>query len=72
MILRGNGAVLDDLFHQVGHATHPIQIDFLPIVGRFMVVRMLTGEHVERYLVRRSKGITRQSMQHVDAHLRAF
>jgi site-specific recombinase XerD len=35
-------------------------------------VRMLTREDVERYLTRRSKGVTRQSMQHVVAHLRAF
>jgi site-specific recombinase XerD len=35
-------------------------------------VRMLTREHVERYLAKRSKGITRQTMQHVVAHLRAF
>jgi integrase/recombinase XerD len=35
-------------------------------------VRMVTREHVERYLAQRSKGITRQSMQHVVAHLRAF
>jgi integrase/recombinase XerD len=35
-------------------------------------VRMLTREHVERYLAQRSKGITRQTMQHVVAHLRAF
>jgi integrase/recombinase XerD len=35
-------------------------------------VRMLTREHVERYLIKRSKGLTRQTMQHVVAHLRAF
>ena len=35
-------------------------------------VRMLTREHVERYLAQRSRGITRQTMQHVVAHLRAF
>ena len=35
-------------------------------------VGMLTREHVERYLIKRSKGLTRQTMQHVVAHLRAF
>jgi integrase/recombinase XerD len=35
-------------------------------------VRVLTREHVERYLAQRSRGITRQTMQHVVAHLRAF
>jgi integrase/recombinase XerD len=35
-------------------------------------VRMLTREHVERYLAQRSRRITRQSLQHVVAHLRAF
>jgi integrase/recombinase XerD len=35
-------------------------------------VRALTREHVERYLAEKSKGLSRQSMQHVVAHLRAF
>jgi integrase/recombinase XerD len=35
-------------------------------------IRVLTREHVERYLAQRSRRITRQSMQHVVAHLRAF
>lgn len=35
-------------------------------------IRTLTRDHVERYLAQRSRGITRQSMQHVVAHLRAF
>jgi integrase/recombinase XerD len=35
-------------------------------------VRMLTREHVERYLAQRGRGISRQTMQHVVAHLRAF
>ncbi len=35
-------------------------------------VRVLTREHVERYLAQRSRHITRQSLQHVVAHLRAF
>ncbi len=35
-------------------------------------IQRMTDIHVERYLVDRSKGITRQSMQHVVAHLRAF
>ena len=35
-------------------------------------VATLTGLQVERYLAQKSKQITRQSMQHVVAHLRAF
>ena len=35
-------------------------------------IRTLTRDHVERYLAQRSRGITRQSLQHVVAHLRAF
>jgi site-specific recombinase XerD len=35
-------------------------------------VRVLIREHVERYLSHRSKGVTRQTMQHLVAHLRAF
>jgi site-specific recombinase XerD len=35
-------------------------------------IRMLTREHVERFLIQRGKAITRQSMQHLVAHLRAF
>jgi integrase/recombinase XerD len=35
-------------------------------------IRTLSRGHVERYLAQRSKRITRQSMQHVVAHLRAF
>ncbi len=35
-------------------------------------VATLTGLHVERYLAQKSKQITRQSMQHVVGHLRAF
>jgi len=35
-------------------------------------IRGMTEVHVERYLVERGKGLTRQSMQHVVAHLRAF
>jgi integrase/recombinase XerD len=35
-------------------------------------IHALTREHVERYLAQKSKGITRQAMQHVVAHLRAF
>ncbi len=35
-------------------------------------IHILTREHVERYLAQRSRRITRQSMQHVVAHLRAF
>ena len=47
--------------------------DFLKMAVRpGLSVRMLTREHVERYLIQRSKGMTRQTMQHVVAHLRAF
>ena len=35
-------------------------------------IRSLAGTHIERYLAAKSKLITRQSMQHVVAHLRAF
>jgi integrase/recombinase XerD len=35
-------------------------------------IRTLTKEHVERYLAGTSKRITRQTMQHVVAHLRSF
>jgi integrase len=35
-------------------------------------IHALTREHVERYLAEKSKGMTRQAMQHVVAHLRAF
>jgi integrase/recombinase XerD len=36
------------------------------------ILRTLTREHVEQYLAVKSKRNTRQSMQHVVAHLRAF
>jgi integrase/recombinase XerD len=35
-------------------------------------IATLTRAHVERYLAKRSKGLPRQSMQHVIAHLRGF
>ena len=35
-------------------------------------IRSLTSDDVERFLARKSRRITRQSMQHVVAHLRAF
>ena len=47
--------------------------DFIQEVRRAVPrLRKLTGDHVERYLARKSKSNTRQSMQHVIAHLRAF
>jgi len=57
----------------VGHHAQTIS-EFVhqkvPQTGR--ILRRLTREHVEQYLAVKSKRITRQSMQHVVAHLRAF
>jgi site-specific recombinase XerD len=35
-------------------------------------INALTSEHLERYLTKKSRRMTRQSLQHVVAHLRAF
>jgi integrase/recombinase XerD len=35
-------------------------------------IATLTGTHVERYLAQKSKRLTRQSLQHIIAHLRGF
>jgi site-specific recombinase XerD len=56
----------------VTHHTQTV-CDFLKMALRpGQDIHVLTREHVERFLARRSKCITRQSMQHVVAHLRAF
>jgi site-specific recombinase XerD len=57
----------------VGHHRQTVS-EFLENVLRPGVgsARILTREHVEGYLTKKSERITRQSMQHVVAHLRAF
>jgi site-specific recombinase XerD len=56
----------------VGHHEQTVS-DFIQEVGLAVPkLRKLTSDHVEQYLAGKSKTNTRQSMQHVVAHLRAF
>ncbi len=62
-----------------GFAAHTIQShlftvsEFLKVALRSgRPIRALNGEHVERYLVQKSRCRTRQALQQVVAHLRAF
>ena len=56
----------------VGHHQSTVS-DFLRHALRGgLAIATLTSAHVERYLAQKSRQLTRQSMQHVVAHLRGF
>jgi site-specific recombinase XerD len=56
----------------IGYHSSTVCQFLLSALGSRQNVESLTSAHIERYLFSKSKQITRQSMQHVVAHLRAF
>jgi len=69
----------DYLDHVRGFA-EPTAVQHIQIVSEFLRrslsrsqdLRELSSEQIEQYLTHKSKAVTRQTMQHVVAHLRAF